>query len=103
MATFSVRINTLFPMIGVAPVLHLACRHTGYGNVFFRKTFVDHSSCTDSDAAGNLDFSENLYAGTYPNVITQSGHATRQDVLTDVHALMNVTEISDAGTSINYQ
>lgn len=91
------------PMIRVAPVLHFACRHTGYGNVFFRKTFVDHGAGADGNAAGDFDFSENLYTGANPYIVAQCGYAARQNILTDVHALVDVAEIADAGTGIHHQ
>lgn len=91
------------PMIRVAPVLHLAGRHTGYGNVFFRKTFVDHGAGADGNTAGDLDFSENLYARPNPYIVAQFGYAARQNILTDVHALVDVAEIADAGTGIHHQ
>ena len=91
------------PMIRVAAVLHLAGQHTGYGNVFFRKTFVDHGTGTDGNTAGDLDFSENLYTGANPYIVAQCGYATGLNILADVHALVDVAEIADAGTGIHHQ
>ena len=93
----------LLPAIRVAAVLYLTCRHTGYGNVFFCKTFVDHGTGADDYAAGNLDFSENLYAGPDPYVIAYGRHAAGQDVLPDVHALVNIAKIADAGAGVHYE
>ena len=93
----------LLPAIRVTAVFHLTCRHTGYGNVFFRKTFVDYGTGADGNTAGNLDFAEDLYARPDPYIIAYGRHAAGQNVLPDVHALVDVAKIADAGAGVHYE